>query len=106
MKTTTFTYTKKFALAATAALCLSAMAVHADEAANGVATRTVRYADLDLSTQAGVAALHNRIHQAAEQVCGDPSSRQLGEAVAAKTCIARAVQISESTQNARFAAIR
>jgi UrcA family protein len=107
MNTTTFTQTKRLGLAAMAALCLASVAVHADEAMNGVATRTVHYADLDLSTPAGVTVLQNRIHQAAEQVCGDPSSRQLAEAVAAKACIARAVKMSAlPIQTARFAAVR
>jgi UrcA family protein len=107
MKTTTFTNSKKFALAAVAALCLSTMVVHADEAANGTAMRTVHYADLDLSTRVGLRALHNRIRYAAEQVCGDPSSRQLAESMAAKACIARAAKMSVlPIQSERLAANR
>ena len=35
-------------------------------------TRTVRYADLDLTSPAGQAALDRRLENAVRQVCGDP----------------------------------
>jgi len=43
-------------------------AVAAEQAAE-VATRRVGYADLDLTRDAGAAALYSRIHFAARQVC-------------------------------------
>ena len=107
MKTTTLRNTKQVALAAIAALSLAAVTVHADDATHGLPTRTVRYADLDVGTQAGAAALRHRIHQAAEAVCGDASSRQLADVMAVKACVARAVTTSEqSLNNARLAANR
>jgi UrcA family protein len=37
-------------------------------------TETVKFADLDLSTQDGAAALYDRIHAAARHVCVQPGS--------------------------------
>jgi UrcA family protein len=49
-------------------LCACTDAVAADQTTE-VATRRVSYADLDLSHQAGAAALYSRIRFAARQVC-------------------------------------
>jgi UrcA family protein len=88
-------------LAAVAAVCLAAVAAgaHADEAANGVAARTVHYAAINLNTQAGAAVLYKRIRNAAEQVCGDGGARGLAEAAAAKACVDRAIFASVRTVN-------
>jgi UrcA family protein len=92
---------RNFALAAVAAVCLTAVAVgaHADDAVNGVPARTVHYADLNLSTQAGAAILYNRIRYAAEHVCGDVGSRELARAMAAKACVNRAIFASVQSVN-------
>jgi UrcA family protein len=84
---------RNFTLAAVAAVCLAAVAAgaRADEAANGVAVRTVHYAAINLNTQAGAAVLYKRIRNAAEQVCGDVGARDLTEAAAARACVDRAV---------------
>jgi UrcA family protein len=50
-----------------------------------VATKTVRFADLDLSTADGAQALYERIVTAARSVCRDADSRVVRE------CRARAV---------------
>lgn len=106
MKTKTFGNTRALAVAAVAALCLSSGVVYAGDATEGIPTRTVRYSDLDLGTQAGVTALYNRIRQAAQEVCGDPISRQLAEAAAAKACMARAISTSvHAVHNARLASV-
>jgi len=108
MKTITLRNTKHIALAAAAALCVSSVAVgaYAGEAVNDVPTRTVRYSDLNLGTQAGATALYNRIRHAAEEICGDPSSRQLADAAAAKACVARAISSSvHSVHSARLASV-
>ena len=55
---------------------------------------TVRYADLNVDTPAGAAALYQRIRHAAEQVCGKADSRRLEEVVAAKDCMAKAIASS------------
>jgi UrcA family protein len=53
-------------------LCACTDAVAAEQAIE-VATRRVSYADLDLTRDAGAAALYSRIHLAARQVC-EPES--------------------------------
>lgn len=101
MKTNTSRNTKRITLATVAALCLSSAAIgaYADETGNDVPTVTVRYSDLDLGTQAGATALYNRIRRAAEQVCGDPSSRQLAEVAAVRACVDRAISSSVRSVN-------
>jgi UrcA family protein len=88
--------TKNFTMAAVAAVCFASVTIaHADEAA-----RTVRYSDLNLSTQAGAAVLYKRIRFAAEDVCGDVHSWQLAEAKAAKACVDRAIFTGVRSVNA------
>ncbi|MFB0611220.1 UrcA family protein [Aurantiacibacter poecillastricola] len=68
MKTIT---TMKAGLAA--AIAASAMIATPALATNELPTATVRYNDLDLSTQQGQDALERRLHNAAREVCGiDP----------------------------------
>ena len=57
------------------------------------------YADLNLNTQAGAAVLYQRIHNAAQQVCGDVGSRELAQAAAAKACVDRAIVASVHSVN-------
>jgi UrcA family protein len=100
MKTNTSNNSKQILLALVGALSLAAAGgvAHAD-AASDVPARTVHYSDLDLNTQAGAAALYNRIRNAAEQVCGNVDSRRLDEAAAAKACVDHAVAASVSSVN-------
>jgi UrcA family protein len=79
--------------AAFATVCLAGIAIgaHADETINGAAVVTVRYADLNLGTQAGVNRLYDRIRHAAEQICGDVGEQQLERAAAAKVCVKQAI---------------
>ena len=61
-----------------------------------VATRTVKYGDLDLSRTAGAASLYSRIQTAARAVCESPLSTGVrGEMLLSRHCmeesIARAV---------------
>ena len=88
-------------LAAVAAVCLASVTIvaHADQAADGLPTRTVRYSDLNLNTQAGAAVLYQRIRNAAKEVCGDVDSLQLARVAAAKPCIDRAVFSSVRSVN-------
>jgi UrcA family protein len=92
-------YTKKIAMASVAAICVATatMGAHADEA--DAPTRTVRYADLNLNTPAGVSALYQRIRYAAEAVCDGAKWRGLAEATAAKACVDHAVSVSVHSVN-------
>lgn len=58
-------------LAATALACLSLSPAFAADSAEDQITlsREVSYADLDLSDQAGVAKLHQRVRSAARSIC-------------------------------------
>jgi UrcA family protein len=51
----------------------------------------VRYQDLNLNTDVGVKALHQRIQAAANRVCGEVDGRDLAVARAHKACVERAV---------------
>lgn len=57
-------------------------------------TVTVRYSDLNMNTEAGVAALYNRISHAAEQVCGKVDARRLEEVATAQACVTHAIASS------------
>ena len=78
-------------LTAAVALLLGASAAFA--AAPGVDSHSVsvRYDDLNLSTEAGVSALYQRLSGAARQVCPDAYSRDLSVVIAAGRCKADAV---------------
>jgi UrcA family protein len=95
----TSNYTKQIAMASVAAICFAsaAMVAHADEL--NAPTRTVRYADLNLDTPAGISILYKRIRYAAEEVCGDAKWRGLAEAAAAKACVDHAVYVSVHSVN-------
>ena len=65
-------------------------------------TRTVSYADLDLSTAHGRAALDARVRGAARQVCEIGTDQvALAEQTAARACVAHAV----SSAQQQFASI-
>jgi UrcA family protein len=51
----------------------------------------VNYGDLNVNSEAGAAALYQRIRNAAEQVCGTFGVRDLGAEAAAKACKTRAI---------------
>jgi UrcA family protein len=63
-------------------------------------SREVYYGDLNLNSDAGVATLHGRIRQAAEQVCGDKVARlRLEEAMWQKQCRMQAIADAVATVN-------
>jgi UrcA family protein len=74
-----------------AALLGSAAAIAGAHIDDHPATRTVSFADLDLTRDAGVAALYARIRAAAHEVCGQPDLRQLGEYMRSRRCAERAI---------------
>jgi UrcA family protein len=104
-----FQYTNRIAVLTIVALSVALFTaqVHADEPYQGAASRAVRYRDLNLDTDAGAKVLYRRIYYAAVQVCGDPFSRQLDQAAAAKACVDKAIASSvhalDSAQLARTA---
>ena len=72
-----------------AALALSGMAAAGSSDTNSV---VVRYGDLNLNSQAGVASLHKRIRNAAESVCSQLETRILGLRDAYDLCVDEAVR--------------
>jgi len=75
--------THAYAAAAWLACALVASNAQADDQAR---TETVKFADLNLSSQAGVEALYGRIHSAARRVCDQPA----GELASVKACMTKA----------------
>jgi UrcA family protein len=71
-----------------AALVLSGVATAGSSDTNSV---VVRYGDLNLNSQAGVASLHKRIRNAAESVCSDLDTRILGLRDGYDQCVKEAV---------------
>jgi UrcA family protein len=61
----------------------SALAAGADPQ---VRTEDIKFQDLNLDTTAGVEALYQRIHAAAERVCAHPAEPKLGAASASEKC--------------------
>lgn len=70
-----------------AALALSSLA----NAASPVNSVVVKYGDLNLNSQAGIARLHKRISNAAESVCDQLDTRILSQQSAYKECVKSAV---------------
>ena len=61
------------------ALCLACVLITFNaHAGDQPRSETVKFADLDLSTQVGAEALYRRIHAAARHVCSAPSGEQAG----------------------------
>jgi UrcA family protein len=72
-------------IAGFAAVCSAADSTEAPQA-------VVRYADLDISTSQGAAALYNRIRFASEGVCASLDGADLNSKSHAKTCVQRAIE--------------
>src|SRR6516164_1193352 len=51
----------------------------------------VHFADLNLSTTEGAAALYRRLHSAAQNVCSEEGTKDLESVVRVKACVAAAV---------------
>ena len=71
-----------------AALALCGLANAGPRDTNAV---VVKYGDLNLNSQAGIASLHKRIRNAAESVCNALETRILGLREAYDSCVAEAV---------------
>ncbi len=76
--------------------CLSPLAFSGEYPSKAFDVRTVSYAGLDLSTEAGARAAYRRIHSAAKGVCSHLYTLELGQArhiwdICVRDAIARAV---------------
>jgi UrcA family protein len=98
MKTFTLRNSKNVLFAAVAAVSFVSVAqmAQAADVINDRPAQTVRYSDLNLNTEAGAVTLYNRIHNAAEQVCGNVDSRRLEQVAAAQACVNTAMAASVS----------
>ncbi|HVP34939.1 MAG TPA: UrcA family protein [Steroidobacteraceae bacterium] len=70
----------------TAAMWLACVLVTFNAHAGDVRSETVQFADLNLSTSAGVEALYGRIHAAAKRVCAQPD----GGWASPRSCMSKA----------------
>ena len=86
-----------FALLAITSGSLGASQAFAADAADDIRSEKVSYADLNLSTPAGAAALYNRIASSARRVCG--SDDMPGRHFAWKGCCRSAIDAAVSTVN-------
>lgn len=97
-------------ITALSACVLAPALTHAATKAPAASAVTVRYADLDLGSEAGSAALYARLQSAARAVCGTSDIRDLGQFAAVQACqkvaIAHAVHEVHSTQLAAVFAKR
>jgi UrcA family protein len=71
-----------------AALALSGLATAGTTELNSV---VVRYGDLNLNSQSGIARLHKRISNAAESVCNQLETRLFGLRAAYEECVSDAL---------------
>lgn len=67
-------------------IAVAAFALAAPATAAEFDSVAVKYADLDLRSEAGLAHLNRRLTRAAEQVCGFVGSRALGEIQRVREC--------------------
>jgi UrcA family protein len=61
-----------------------------------IPVRNVVYADLNLASPAGMAALHNRVNSAVLSVCGNADERDLRAMAAIHACRAKARDATQS----------
>jgi UrcA family protein len=103
---------KWFGISSVAAAALSfglwATAAHADsvKVSDGVPSLLVKYADLDLSTDAGARTLYARLAAASKRVCPDPGSRDLRMLSLTGTCRQQALDRAvRAVNNTALAAV-
>ena len=73
-------------VACASAMWLACVLLVSNAHAGDMRSETVKFGDLDLSTQSGVEALYRRIHAAALRVCDQPA----GEQAAVRGCLTKA----------------
>jgi UrcA family protein len=88
-------YLAALAAVATGLLAATANAGTPSQTNDTAPSLTVRYGDLDLTTQRGVASLHHRIVNAARQVCPLPDSMNLAQLARARACQNQAIERAE-----------
>ena len=94
--------------AAAVGYCLLAAPANADSVRvnDGVPTLVVKYADLDLSTDAGARKLYARLSAATRRVCADPGSRDLRMQALADACRQQALDRAvRAVNNTALAAV-
>jgi UrcA family protein len=79
-------YTAIYCTLGTAALCAASV-----QAAEDVPSKTVRFADLNITTEAGAKVLYSRIRAAAQDVCHDSSGGDPIQRLGVSACIAKAI---------------
>jgi UrcA family protein len=79
-------YTAIYCTLGTGALCSASV-----QAAEDVPSKTVKFADLNITSQAGAKALYGRIRAAAQDVCHDSSGGDPILRLAVRACIEKAI---------------
>ena len=77
MNTNGYSHSRSFIALATAAMLVTVTAITGATAGEPPRGETVKFQDLDLTTQAGAETLYSRIHTAAKRVCSRPQAWQL-----------------------------
>lgn len=76
-----------------AAAALTVLTLAAPAYAAEATKKTVAFADLDMSSPAGVASFNRRVRAAAKGVCGDaPAYRSLAENLSISRCVDGAIE--------------
>ena len=88
---TTIQNTTRAAAFLCGAIALCTLQVTALAAGNGLASKRVSYADLDISQPAGAKVLYSRIAAAAQQVCALSGYKDLGAMQRVNGCVDRAI---------------
>jgi UrcA family protein len=91
MKTPTQNTAHAAAIFLYGAIALCTLQVTAQAADNGLASKRVSYADLDISKPDGAKVLYSRIVTAARQVCALSGYKDLGAMQRVNGCVDRAV---------------
>jgi UrcA family protein len=88
---TTIQNTARAAAFLCGAIALCTVHVTALAAGNGLASKTVSYADLDISQPAGAKVLYSRIAAAAQEVCALSGYKDLGAMQRVNGCVDHAI---------------
>jgi len=83
------------------AMALAAHSPGAAVAVESVQQVTVRYDDLNLSSESGINALKQRIRHAAEMVCGEVDTREIGGSTQHLKCVRDAANTALARVNWR-----